>query len=519
MPVRDPYVLDPALVEDPPRSWPGTIKMLGPGFVLTASIVGSGELIATTTLGAKAGFVALWVILLSCLVKVTLQLEFGRHTILTGETALAAFNLLPGLKLRGVHWTTWFWLAVQPLKILQVSGVVGAVAILLHDWLPSIPTTAWCWIVAISAAVMVSSESYRFIERACVLMIVAFTATTLVSVVSLYWTDYAVTGAQLADGFRFQLPEAAMVTLLGAFGLTGVGGDEIMQYTYWLIEKGYAAKTGHGDHGDPVWRERAKGWIRVMYLDALASMVVYTVITAAFYVLGAAVLHARGDVPAGDALIQTLTRMYTESLGPWARGVFLTGGFFVLYSTVFSALAAWTRTFADAAGRFGMINFDDAAARRRAVVGLAWFFPTAWAALFMAVGQPVDMVTWGGVATAAILIVVVVAAIDFRWRRTPAQMRPGPLYDAALVFSIASLAAFAAYTAWSSAGRALNPTPAKAEIRAESHVTPYRAQAYLLGGASLRSDCHSLPTLSRRPCGVSGFNCRITVAHERRFTA
>jgi manganese transport protein len=330
-------------------------------------------------------------------------------------------------------------------------------------------------------------------------MIVAFTATTLVSVVSLYWTEYAVTSAQLADGFRFQLPDAAMVTLLGAFGLTGVGGDEIMQYTYWLIEKGYAAKTGHGDPADPAWRERAKGWIRVMYLDALASMVVYTVITAAFYILGAAVLHASGDVPAGDALIQTLTRMYTESLGPWTRGVFLAGGFFVLYSTVFSALAAWTRTFADAAGRFGMINFDDAAARRRAVVGLAWFFPTAWAALFMAVGQPVDMVTWGGVATAAILIVVVVAAIDFRWRRTPAEMRPGPLYDAALVLSIASLAAFAAYTAWSSAGRALNPPPAKAEIRVESGVTPYRAQAYLCGGASSTESfparCRALATL------------------------
>jgi manganese transport protein len=46
---------------------------LGPGFVLTASIVGSAELIATTALGAKAGYVALWVILLTCAVNVALQ--------------------------------------------------------------------------------------------------------------------------------------------------------------------------------------------------------------------------------------------------------------------------------------------------------------------------------------------------------------------------------------------------------------------------------------------------------------
>ncbi len=465
---RDPYVLDPALVADPPRSWRGTLAMLGPGFVLTASIVGSGELIATTTLGAKAGFVALWVILLSCLVKVALQLEFGRHTILTGETALAAFNRIPGLKLRGVHWTTWFWLAVQPLKILQVGGIVGGVAMLMHIVVPGVPVWIWCWVTAVAAALLVASEGYGFIERACVLMIVAFTATTLVSVVSLQWTEYAVTGAQLAEGFRGRLPQAAMVTLIGAFGLTGVGGDEIMQYTYWLIEKGYAAKTGRGDPADPVWAARARGWMRVMYLDALASMVVYTVVTAAFYLLGAAVLHARSEIPKGSAMIDTLATMYTQSLGTWARGVFLFGAFVVLASTVFSALAAWTRTFTDATGLLGFIDFANPASRRRTVKIFAWFFPLTWAGVYLGLAaydmtdDPVIMVTLGGVATASILLVVVVAAIDFRLRRTPPQLAPGMAYDLALAVSILLLAAFAAYTALTKIGSALAPPAAVA---------------------------------------------------------
>ena len=81
LPPRDPYVLDPASIQEPPTRFLEQLKYCGPGFVLSASIVGSGELIATTTLGAKAGFATLWVILVSCLVKVVLQLEFGRHTI------------------------------------------------------------------------------------------------------------------------------------------------------------------------------------------------------------------------------------------------------------------------------------------------------------------------------------------------------------------------------------------------------------------------------------------------------
>jgi manganese transport protein len=333
------------------------------------------------------------------------------------------------------------------VKVLQVGGIVGTVAILLTIVFPALPPYVWCWVVAAATAMLVSSEGYRFIERACVAMIVAFTATTIVSVISLQWTDYAVSGSQLLDGFRFQLQNKDLFFALGAFGLTGVGGDEIMQYTYWLIEKGYAAKTGPRIPGDPAWQRRARGWIRIMYLDALASMIVYTVVTAAFYILGAAVLHARGEVPGGVTLVETLANMYTESLGPWARSVFLLGAFVVLYSTLFSALAAWTRVFADCGGILGLVDFADLKARRRAIKIIAWFFPLAWATIFVAYKDPVDMVMIGGLGTAAILLVIVVGAIDFRYRRAAPELRPSWFYDAALWVSIASIIAVAIYTA------------------------------------------------------------------------
>jgi manganese transport protein len=69
MPAVDPYTLDNSRIVEPPRRLRGSVRYLGPGFILSASIVGSGELVATTTLGANAGFAAMWVILVSCLVK------------------------------------------------------------------------------------------------------------------------------------------------------------------------------------------------------------------------------------------------------------------------------------------------------------------------------------------------------------------------------------------------------------------------------------------------------------------
>lgn len=458
---RDPYLLDPSLVEEPPTTWRGMVRYLGPGLVLTASIVGSGELIATTSLGAKAGFTALWIILVSCAVKVALQLQFGRHTILTGETCLTAFNKLPGPSFRGAHWTIWCWLLIQPLKMLQMGGIVGGVAMVLNIVIPSVNVAVWCGLVAVVAAMMVSGESYRFIERVCVALVVAFTATTLISVFSLQWTEYAVSSGDLVDGLRFKL-RADLMIAMGAFGLTGVGGDEIMQYTYWLIEKGYAARTGPPSPGDAAWERRARGWIKVMYLDALVSMVVYTVITAAFYLLGAAVLHARGETPEGYATISTLALMYTESLGEWARSVFMVGAFAVLFSTVFSALAAWTRVFTDAAGKLGVIDFRNVLQRRRTVRALAWFFPLAWATIFLVYKEPVFMVTLGGMGTAAILLVIVFAAINFRYRREVPSLRPGWFYDLSLWVSVAAIVAVAIYGAQDGYRKWQNQKPAQA---------------------------------------------------------
>ena len=89
----DPYVLNPKQIKKPPITRWGTIKQLGPGLLLTGSIVGSGELIATTRLGAEVGFVVLWLILISCIVKVPVQSELGRHAIVTGQTTFVTFNL------------------------------------------------------------------------------------------------------------------------------------------------------------------------------------------------------------------------------------------------------------------------------------------------------------------------------------------------------------------------------------------------------------------------------------------
>ena len=111
----------------PPRGIWATLRQLGPGMILVGGIVGSGELIMTTKLGAVAGFGLLWFVLLSCLIKVVVQAELTRHTISSGQTFLTVFNDLPGPAGPRPVWLTLPWMAA----VLVASTVALAVYIQL----------------------------------------------------------------------------------------------------------------------------------------------------------------------------------------------------------------------------------------------------------------------------------------------------------------------------------------------------------------------------------------------------
>lgn len=434
----DSYTLDPTAIEAPPTTLLGTLKRLGPSLILTANVVGSGELIITTSLGARAGFVCLWVILVACLLKVTVQLEFGKHAINTAETSLESFNKLPGPRLRGVGWAVWAWFSVRVAQFIQYGGIVGGVALAMNLAVPSLPVWLWTWIAGVTAGLLVFRGRYRFIQNAAVTLTALFSLFTVVCVVLLQKTPYAVSFSNLAEGLSFQLPAVAIGVAIAAFSATGVSADEIMAYPYWCIEKGYAKWTGPRDQSRE-WAQRARGWIRVMYWDALLSMVIYTLATAAFYILGAAILYGRGEVPEGYEMIQTLSQIYTESFGPSAMVIFLVSSVVVLYSTLFVNCAATARMISDGLAQFGLLDFHNDKQRERWIAVIAWSLALGWSALFLSVKAPAAMIILGGGGLAVLLLVVVVAAYDFRYKRLDPRLRPGRFYDVMLWLSFAAI--------------------------------------------------------------------------------
>jgi Mn2+/Fe2+ NRAMP family transporter len=447
----DPYTLTADGIKEPPVGWRASFRYFGPGLILSASIVGSGELIATTTLGAQAGFALLWLVIFSTLVKVAVQVELARWTIATGQPALTGYNKVPP-RIGRIGWVNVLWAVLALSKLLQVAGIIGGTAVAFSIMLPIggdplgfTSLLIWTTLLAVASIAMLYSNKYSVVERGAVTLVVIFTAVTVLIALGLPFTPFAYDGGDLASGLTFLIPAGALGAALAMFGITGVGADEITFYTYWCVEKGYARWVGPND-GSEEWVRRANGWIRVMYKDALVSWVIYTFGTLAFYLMGAAVLNPQGLVPQGNGMITTLSRIYTDTLGEWAGILFLIGAIAVLGSTMWAAIPSWARMYTNLLATLGVLDWQDPVARLRWIRIFTVALPLLWGVLYLWIQQPVILVQIGGVMTGIFLVAVVVAVYYLRHTETDPRVHGGRGFAAVLGISSVAIGLLGVYT-------------------------------------------------------------------------
>lgn len=466
----DPYAMAPGDIREPPDSlWKALLK-IGPGIILAGSIIGSGELILTTSLGAKHGFTFLWLILFSCVIKVFVQIEIGRYAISSGQPTLGALNDLPGPRWR-LHWMVWWWLIMTLATVTQLGGMVGGVGQALHlafpgvtprlvaalgDTLPSLAATLtvhpeypWAVFTALAAIALLRIGGYNSIQRITTVLVVFVTGVTVVCVLGLPSTGYPITADDLREGFSFAIPAAGVAVAFSVFGITGVGTSELFSYPYWCLEKGYARYVGRRTE-DEAWVHRARGWIRVMSLDAWVSMVVFTVATVAFYCLGATVLHRQGLHPEGSKVIESLAEMYVPTFGEWTRIAFLIGAWAVLFKTLYVSSASHSRLASDLLNLGNFVRFTNPEQRRTSIRIFCVFYPCLALVLFLFFPDPRGLVAFGGFCQAATLPLICGATLYLRYRRTDPRIAPSPAWDITLMIAVLSISTVAMYAIWNS---------------------------------------------------------------------
>jgi hypothetical protein len=214
-----------------------------------------------------------------------------------------------------------------------------------------------------------------------------------------------------------------------------VAANELFMYPYWILEKGYARELG--DPASAGWTKRARHWIRTIWLDAGLSTILATIVTAAFFLLGAAVLYRQGIVPEGLGVVDQVSRVYTESYGEWSKWLFLVGAFCTLYSTLVVIAAASGRMWADLFGSLGFLDARNAEAVRRChqIVQTVWLCGLL-AAFLLINKQPETLIIAGHFVLGAVMTPLLMYAICWLAFHTDRRVRMGGLTAALLVGSV-----------------------------------------------------------------------------------
>jgi len=426
----DPYILDDRRIQDPPTKFSGKLRFLGPGMITSAAVVGSGELLTATALGAQVGFILLWLVLVSTFVKVWVQIALARWAISTGRPAVSGYNDVPP-KIVKHGWMAYLSLLLLAQFLFGQAGVISAAAFAFSSVFPiggdpytPLSIGVWVAILAAGAIAIHLANRYDVVENVSTVLVVLVTVFAITMVFLVQSTEFAWSLRDLGEGMRFQVAAGSIGVALAMFGLTGVGAGEITSYTYWCVEKGYAAWTGPRD-GSEEWAARANGWISVMKVDAWVAWVIYTVSTLAFYILGAAVLHPQNLIPEGNEVMSTLSNIFSSSIGPAGGLLFLIGAGLALYKTVIANVPLQARIVANALAVFNVFTWTDQRRRDRWMRLLMVLLPLGWSIIGVAISSPLALVVFGGILNAVYLIGVAISTVYLSRHQTDPRVKGG----------------------------------------------------------------------------------------------
>ena len=430
----DPYTQRPGETADPPSGFANRLKHLGPGVIVSGSIVGSGEILLTSSLGAQAGFVLLWWVLLACWSKSIVQAELARYIITSGDTYLRALNRLPGRLATpkgAISWPIALSLLAFIPGITGLAGIIGGAGQALALLLGSDNSVLMTAIIALGVTAILWTGAYLRIERAMLFLVISFTLITLVCAFMMQATEYRMTFDDLTAGFTFDFPIEYAVLALAMYGYTGVNSGEISAYMYWCVEKGYPNYIG-SDRSDPRWLQRAQGWLKVLRTDVWVTLIILTCATLPFYLLGAGVLHRNGLTPEGLETINVLSDMFTRTLGGWSLWVFGLGAFFILFSTALSGIGAGGRFIPEYLIEMGYLNRQNVK-RERWIRGYVLVIPPLAFLLYLFYQSPLALVTFAAVVGAMMLPIQSGITLWLQHRHLDPRVQPGSLARLLLV--------------------------------------------------------------------------------------
>ncbi len=312
-------------------------KMLGPGVIMVAVGVGSGEYILHPYITVSVGLVFLWAAVVGVGTQYFINTEVERYSLATGETAVTGFIRMwrPWAPLfvimTVVPWAWPGWMTSAATLVTYVAGGGNVVAISIIG------------LIVMGAVLTISPVVYQTVEKLEFLKVGLILVFAFVAVLFVIGTQpWVALGRDTVAGFG-RLPEGLpTATLMSALVFAGGGGAINLTMSNWIRDKGWGmgahiprlvspitgqdeavSSTGYAFPQDEENLRRWKVWWKNAKLEQFVTFFVIGVLSIAiFSVLAYSVLPRGGATAADLSFIRTEGQLLGESVGTWFQMVF-----------------------------------------------------------------------------------------------------------------------------------------------------------------------------------------------------
>ena len=279
------------------------LKLAGPGLVVAATGIGSGDVVSATVGGARYGYVLLWAIVAGAFFKFVLSEGIARWQLATGKTALEGWaDHLPG-------WVKWFFAIYLVIWTVFVSAALtNATGVGISNLTGGAIAQSWGAVAhSLIGFAFVWLGGYGNFEKLMKLLVGVMAFSILVcAALTLNDPVPAVQGLLIPT-----IPTGSGTYVLSLIG--GVGGSiTMLSYNYWMREE---KMRGAGFLG------YVRGDIAVAYIfTALFGISIMLIASDALYAPGASLRNNEAVPRMAAALGQLLGNFgrFAFSAGFWA---------------------------------------------------------------------------------------------------------------------------------------------------------------------------------------------------------
>lgn len=290
----------PPTAEPPSGSF---LKLAGPGLIVAAAGIGSGDVVSATVGGANYGVVLLWAIAVGAFFKFVLNEGIARWQLATGLTALEGWaEHLPG-------WVNLYFTVYLVVWTVAVSAALtNACGLGITNLTGGAISQPWGAVIhSLIGGTFVALGGYSGFEKLMKTLVGIMGFSILICALLTFQDAGAVARGLLVP----TIPQGSGPQVLSLIG--GIGGSiTILSYNYWMREEGLRGPRVLG---------YVRGDVSIAYLfTALFGISIMLLANQTFFSVGLKVADAQAVPKMADRMGVVLGTfgVYAYSVGFWA---------------------------------------------------------------------------------------------------------------------------------------------------------------------------------------------------------